>query len=215
MKKLIVFAAMLAGFCSYAQTPLTKNDLEELKNRLEGNFDTEEQSKNDISYQNRALRMKEIDLKGRQPDGYWLYVEEAPASSTEIPIRQFVTRLYKLDKETLAADIYTMSEPLRFAGAWHSPNLLKKLTLDSLNENKGCTILIHKDADGNFFGKTNGKECMQEVNGAAYFTSELAIYQNMLIVWDKGWSREDKQIAGAEKAGYRFRKWTTPRRAKD
>jgi len=215
MKLLLFLAASLIGIHATAQVQLNKNDLEELKNRLVGNFDTEEQSKNDVTYHNIHLHMREIELKGKQPDGYWLYVEQAMASATDKPYRQRIYHLYKKDKETLISQVYELNEPLRFAGAWNDPSLLKNLRYDSLIERTGCGIVLHKDDAGNFFGSTQGKECVSSLRGAAYASCEVVIYTNMLVSWDRGFDSNDKQVWGAEKGGYRFRKWTTPRKPKD
>jgi hypothetical protein len=107
-----------------------------------------------------------------------------------------------------------MKEPLRFAGAWSDVSMLKNLTTDSLTEKPGCTMYLYKNNDGNFYGGTRENNCESNLKGASFATSEVTIYSNMLISWDRGWDANSKQVWGAEKGGYRFRKFI-PLRRKD
>jgi hypothetical protein len=44
------------------------------------------------------------------------------------------------------------------------------------------------------------------LKGASYATSEVVIYSDKLISWDRGWNDEGKQVWGAQKGGYVFLK---------
>lgn len=214
MHRLITVFLLLLNINAIAQQKFTKEDLEELKNRLEGTFDSHEQSQMDKSYFDIVLHMKEFDLKGKRPDGYWLYVEQAMAEKQDEPYRQRVYRVYR-EKDALVSKVYELNEPLRFTGAWNDVSKLKKLTKDSLIEREGCAIYLNIDNEGNFYGSTPGKECTSSLKGAKYATSEVKIYPNLLISWDRGFDANDQQVWGAEKDGYKLRKFTIARPAKD
>jgi len=215
MKQLFLGALFLAvGIGTRAQVNLNKNDLEEVKNRLEGNFDTGEQSGADLSYRNISLHIKEIGLKGKHPDGYFLYAEEANMDTPDKPYRQRIYHLYKQDKQILVNQIYELDQSEQYAGAWHSPEKLKNLRFSELIERKGCAVFLNKDDQGNYYGGTFGKDCENSAKGAAYATSEMAIYPLMLISWDRGFDKDGKQVWGVTKGGYKFRKWTNPRKPK-
>lgn len=216
MNRLLLIVFLFSSVFAGAQQKLTKADLEEVKNRLEGSFDNEEQSKTDNSFKHIKLHTKEISIRGKNKEGgYWLYVEQAMASNQDKPYRQRIYHLYKKDNETLVTKVYELDEPLRFAGAWAKTDKLKKLTRDSLYEKEGCDIYLTKTEDGDFTGGTVGKGCLSTLKGASYATSEITIYSNMLVSWDRGRDEHDNLVWGPEKGGYRFRKFTTPRKPKE
>ncbi|MBL0340371.1 MAG: chromophore lyase CpcT/CpeT [Bacteroidetes bacterium] len=110
------------------------------------------------------------------------------------------------DDETIESIVYTIKEPLRFAGAWENKQLLQGITPDSLELRSGCSILIKKKGAGEFEGSTNGKDCPSNLREASYAKSEVVINQKQLVSWDRGFDSSDKQVWGAEKGGYVFEK---------
>lgn len=203
MKKVIVFSAsIIISLVAFSQEKVTDKDLLELKNRMEGAFNSELQSKADSDYYNIHLHMAQIWKADK--DGYWLYVEQAVAAALKKPYRQRIYHVYRQDDATLVSKVYEMNSPLRFAGAYANTDLLSSLTKDSLIDRQGCAIYLHKGKDGNFSGSTPGKDCLSSLRGATYATSEVVIYADKLVSWDRGWDKEDKQVWGAEKGGYQF-----------
>ncbi len=206
IKRLALLLALLVSFSANAQYRISNNDFKELVNRMEGDFDSDGQAQTDSSYYNIRLHMREIWSKNSK-SGYWLYVEQVLASMPEKPYRQRIYHLTRKDNETIESKVYELPSPERFVGAWRNEDKMKKLSKDSLIDRQGCSIFLKIDEDGNFWGSTPGKECLSTLRGATYATSEVKIYPNMLISWDRGWDAGDRQVWGAEKAGYRFRKW--------
>lgn len=203
MKRIFfVTAALFISLALGAQEKLTDSDLTELKNRMQGTFTSEAQSLSDTDYFNIQLKM--VPIWSHQKDGYWLYVEQAVASAVKRPYRQRIYHVYQQDERTLVSKVYELHAPMRFAGAWSNPALLKDITKDSLVDRQGCAIYLQKNKDGDFAGATPGKECLSSLRGAAYATSEVVIYANKLSSWDRGWDNNDKQVWGAEKGGYEF-----------
>jgi CpeT protein len=184
------------------QQKVDERDLLELKSRMEGFFTSELQAKVDTNYFNIHLHMAHIWQ--RSEDGYWLYVEQAIASNLKNPYRQRIYHLYRQDDFTLVSRAFELSEPFRFVGAYDNPDLLKGLTKDSLIDRKGCAIYLQKNGEGNFIGSTSDNQCVSSLRGATYATSQVTVYEDKLISWDRGWDKDAKQVWGAEKGGYQF-----------
>ena len=203
MKQFIILSvAVFISLAALCQEKVDARDLLELKSRMEGAFSSELQAKADSDYYNIHLHMAQI--WPRNEDGYWLYVEQAVAAKLNKPYRQRIYHVYKQDDYTLVSKVYELNSPLRFAGAYANIDVLKNLTVDSLVDRQGCAISLHKDKDGNFSGSTPGKECLSSLRGSTYATSQVTIYEDKLVSWDRGWDKDDKQVWGAEKAGYQF-----------
>jgi CpeT protein len=198
---LILFAFCLACSAS-AQVKLAKDDLQVLQKRMTGLFSSRAQSQEDSSYYEIALHMEPIWPDNK--DGYWFYVEQAMARMLDKPYRQRIYHLTRQDKYTLVSKVYELPQPMRFAGAWKNKSLLAGITVDSLIDRQGCAIYLKKDDAGNYSGSTPGKECLSSLRGATYATSEVVIYADRMISWDRGWDKENKQVWGATKGGYRF-----------
>ena len=186
----------------FAQQKLTSADLEELKSRMTGSFSTELQAKEDTAFFNISLHMARI-WKERK-DGFWLYVEQAVATSLSKPYRQRIYHVYQQDDSTIISKVFELNSPLRFAGAWNKTDEFNPLSIDSLIDRKGCAIFLHKNKQGDYEGTTPGKECLSSRSGATYATSEVVIEKEKLVSWDRGWDAGDKQVWGSVKGGYRF-----------
>ncbi len=203
MKRVIILSiAVFISLAAVCQENVDGKDLLDLKNRMEGFFTSELQAKKDTGYYNIHLHVAQI--WPRSEDGYWLYVEQAIAAALNKPYRQRIYHLYRQDDITIVSKVFEMDSPQRFAGAFNNTELLNGLTKDSLNDRQGCAIYLRKDKSGNFFGATPGKNCLSSLSGAAYATSEVAIYEDKLVSWDRGWDKQNKQVWGAEKSGYQF-----------
>ncbi len=203
MKKTIVgLLFLLPALFSFGQAKkISEKDLKKLVKTMAGEFSSEEQSKADTSYFDIKLRMKPIWTESQ--DGYWLYVEQAIASAEQKPYRQRVYHVYKQDDTTIVSKVFEMKSPKNYIGGWNDAAKLQPLTQDSLIDRQGCAISLHKTGK-NFTGSTPGKECLSSLRGATYATSEVTVYTDKLISWDRGWNKDDKQMWGAEKGGYIF-----------
>jgi hypothetical protein len=181
-------------------------ELARLMTWMTGSFSSQAQAKADSSYFDIRLEMARIWTD--RTDGYWLYVEQAAADYLDKPYRQRVYHVHRIDDTTLASDVYTFEEPLRFAGAWKDSHPLAALTPDSLSAREGCAILLYADGDTAFVGSTVDKNCSSDLRGASYATSEVRITADYLYSWDRGFDSNDNQVWGAESGGYHFDKIT-------
>jgi len=169
---------------------------------MAGEFNSNEQADQDKAFFHIVLRMKPIWRD--HPDGYWFYVEQAVTSSEDKPYRQRVYHLYIEDDTTIVSKVFEVKNPNQYIGAWKEEEMLKKITPDSLIDRQGCAIYLHRIDKNIYKGSTPGKECLSSLRGAAYATSEVTIWPDRLISWDRGWNNKGQQVWGAEKGGYIF-----------
>ena len=137
---------------------------------------------------------------------YWLYVEQAMATNENKPYRQRVYRLSKVNDTTIESRVYTIKNGENYFGDWKLENPLANLTIDSLEERKGCSIFLNKINKSEFSGSTNKTDCESSLKGATYATSFVNIYTDMIISWDRGFDKGDNQVWGAINGGYIFDK---------
>ncbi|MFN3939861.1 MAG: chromophore lyase CpcT/CpeT [Chitinophagales bacterium] len=201
MKKVV--CSILVGILSihaYAQDA----EFTRLCNFMSGSFSSNQQSVMDSDYYDIRLHM--VPIWEERTDGFWLYVEQALASIQEKPYRQRIYKVHVLHNTTFESVVYEMNEPLQYAGAWNDRSKLDKLSPDNLILREGCSIILHWNDAGFFEGKTADNTCPSNLRGAAYATSEVKIYGDTLISWDRGFDTNGKQVWGAEKGGYIFNK---------
>ncbi|MBK8549754.1 MAG: chromophore lyase CpcT/CpeT [Ignavibacteria bacterium] len=171
---------------------------------MEGSFSSEEQSKNDSDYYDIRLHMKRIwpELS----PAYWLYVEQATAEAQDKPYRQRVYRITNTYEGRFESAVFTITDPLRFAGEWKKENPLSELNPDSLTLREGCSVILTLMNDTTYEGSTEGNNCLSDLRGAKYATSEVKITSDKIISWDRGYDEEGKQVWGAVKGGYVFKR---------
>jgi CpeT protein len=170
---------------------------------MSGSFNSREQALADTAnFFEVHLNMKPI-WKDKNI-GYWLYVEQAMATALAKPYRQRVYHVFRKD-DKIISEVYTLNNPLRFAGEHKKDNPLALLTPDSLINREGCAIILHKEGDV-YVGQTEKGACGSDLRGATYATSEVRISKKKLESWDRGFNSDHKQVWGAVKSGYIFKK---------
>lgn len=172
---------------------------------LEGEYSSAEQAATDSGYLDISLVMKRI--WPHRTDGYWLYVEQALANKKEKPYRQRVYQLTQKSDNEFVSRIYQFNDPLNYAGAHKDTAKLNALTFDKLTTKDGCDVIMNKYGTS-FEGGTKGKSCPSNLKGAVYTTSEIVIEENKLKSWDRGFDETDKQVWGAERGPYLFKRLT-------
>jgi hypothetical protein len=198
---LLILAISISGQTLGQTKKVSKKDLKKLYKIMKGQFSSEAQSKKDSTYFNIKLTMTPIWKKDN--DGYWLYVEQAVSTTVNKPYRQRVYHLYVKDDYTIVSKVYEIKDPSRFVNASEDSPTLYSLTKEMLIDRQGCSIYLSKK-DNIYMGSTPGKECLSTLRGASYATSEVSIFNDRIISWDRGWDLNDKQVWGAEKGGYFF-----------
>ena len=206
IKNLIPFIVllMLAG-CTVSQktnnVKTSDKELDKLTSLMVGAFSSELQSINDTDYFNISLVMTPVWTN--RTDGKWLYVEQAVASKLDKPYRQRVYHLQHPSKEVFTSDIYTIKEPLSFAGLQNDSQKRNKLTFELIELKDGCTVTLVKHNDI-YEGGTNADKCPSDLRGAKYATTRISLKKGELDSWDQGFDATGKQVWGATKGGYIF-----------
>ena len=200
MKAAFTFLFLLnLSFVSYSQ-----RDVEALVEYMVGSFSSIEQAEKDSNYFNIELEM--VQLWKDRTDGPWLYIEQAVAESKDKPYRQRVYQLRKRNDGKIESLVYTILDPLRFAGDYKKEFPLLRLTPDSLILKEGCEVVLYQADNGYFEGSTVDKNCSSDLRGASYATSEVIIDKDKMTSWDRGFDESGKQVWGAADGGYIFKK---------
>ena len=171
---------------------------------VEGHFDSGIQAKNDPDYYEIHLQMCSVEAPelGR----HVLYVEQAIATSLEKPYRQRLYVVESIGDHKIRSNIYELHEPELYIGgcaAKQRPTFASK----DVKEKVGCHVdMRFQNQTQKFIGKTEEGTCSSSLRGARFATSEVVISSSVLESWDRGYDEEGKQVWGAEKGAYQFRK---------
>jgi CpeT protein len=184
----------------------TSPALTRLAELMTGQFSSRAQAAADPEFFDIRLFM--VEIWPGQPDGSrWLYVEQARADVLERPYRQRVYKLSARPDGSLQSEVFTLpGDALAFAGAWKSPDRFARINPQSLMLRDGCAIILRAESADRYTGSTVGNACPSELRGAKYATSEVVITPIGMDSWDRGYDAADKQVWGAEKGGYQFRR---------
>jgi CpeT protein len=197
MRKLF-FIIMLLPTMAKAQF---SKDLVKLSKIMQGHYSSELQSKTDTTFFD--IRLKILPIWSERKDAIWMYVEQAMSGKEDKPYRQRVYRLTETSKGNFESAVYTLKSPLRFVG---NLEMVNKLTPDSLVLREGCAVLLKKVGRKKYLGATEYRKCSSDLRNATYATSEVTLTPKLLASWDRGYDANDKQVWGAIKSGYLFRK---------
>jgi CpeT protein len=196
-------AAILVGAlaCATSGAP----SLEHLAGCLQGSFDNAAQAAADPEHFS-DIRLEMVRIWPERTDGIWLYVEQAEAAALERPYRQRVLHLTALPDGRFLSSTATFADPLRFALAWQQPSRFAALRPEDLDTRTGCGVFLTADTNGIYRGGTVAKACPSSLRGASYATTEVTVAADRMISWDRGYDAQDRQVWGAVKGAYVFRK---------
>lgn len=198
MKSFIITLLLILPMITNAQF---SKDHKRLASLMQGSYSSEEQHKADSAFFD--IRLKIVPIWTSRTDALWMYVEQAVAGKEDRPYRQRVYKITESGGGNFESAVYTLSAPLRFVG--HA-DLVEKINPDSLQLRDGCSVLLKKINKKKFVGSTDNKKCPSDMRNAAYATSVVSIGPKLLESWDRGYDKDDRQVWGAEKGGYLFRK---------
>lgn len=183
--------------------------LRRLSKLIEGNYTSAQQAANDPDkeYKEMRLHVKRIWKNRSEEEGLYYYVEQAPEKDPLHPTRQQVYQLRpRHDDDKLENIIHSLRRPGRFVGQWEDKEALVGLTPDSLVLNPGCSLIMYQTTAGEdgFRGVTDGRDCADPRQGAAYTTTDLTVLPTQIIWWERGFDLTDKQVWGPKSGGYIF-----------
>ena len=199
---IIVLSITFASCKNQAEKHTDQDQVAELFNLMQGSFTSELQSQSDSTYFNISLHMYPI----WKDKGHFLYVEQALFSMQDRPYRQRIYELVKLNDSIIASKVYTIPNDSLLVGQWKTPERFNDLSFDTLISRNGCEVLLKRIGNNHYAGATNEKACESSLRGASYATSEVEIWADKIISWDRGFDQQGNHVWGAEKGGYIFDK---------
>ena len=203
---IVLIILIIFGFsqCVSTKEGSAKGGIDMLKELMTGSFSSEKQAKKDSTYYNITLKMYPI-WEDRKEE-HWLYVEQAVATAQNRPYRQRVYKIERAGENVFRSIVYTLPNPKRFVGKWSTPEAFNAITPDSLTLRDDCAVYMKRMARKYFKGETKIGSCKSSLRGATYATSQVEVFKNKIVSWDRGFDNDDEQVWGAEKGGYIFDK---------
>ena len=171
--------------------------------RLIGSFSSAAQAEADPEFFDVRLHMTPIWTS--RTDGPWLYVEQAMATALDRPYRQRVYRLIDRGDGSVESFVYELPNPRERIGAWSDPTRFDSDRPEALVPRAGCSIVLRRSGDA-WVGSTHERDCESALRGASYATSEVVLRADGLETWDRGFDDAGRQVWGASKGPYRFRR---------
>ncbi len=186
-------------------------DVSEATALMTGAFTSYEQSRRDPEYFEIQLHMTPIWPERSSPNVRWLYVEQAMSEALDKPYRQ---RIYRVTNgslpSTVVSEVYELpggpAGAARYAGMWRTPEAFALLNASQLSKREGCEVHLRRIGKNVFEGGTEGSLCESKLRGATYATSIVQMNKDGLTTWDQGFDAAGKQVWGAVKGPYEFRR---------
>jgi CpeT protein len=199
-----ITGSLIAGCSSTQKCDADRSaNVNMLEQHLTGSFSSLAQASEDPEFFEIVLNM--VPMWKERADGPWLYVEQAVAQSADRPYRQRVYHLAQTGSNEFISTVYSFENPLDHAGAYTLESPLSDLAPKDLTIREGCAISMSWDEEEQaFVGSTNGSDCVSNLRGSTYATSEVFLHMDRLITWDRGFDDNDEQVWGAVKGGYIF-----------
>ena len=178
---------------------MDKKDLKEYVNRITGIFSTYEQHQQDSTFDNVVVYTK---LIRRDKNGiYWVYTEQGEAKNY-VPYRQRVYQI-ALVEDYIKLRIYYLNDITKHS--FFKPETIKNITLADIKLKTGCDLNIRLK-DTYYGGDTNDKNCIATFRGSSYTTTNFEVHKDYVKSWERGWSKDDKQVWGSSKGHYIYKK---------
>jgi tetratricopeptide (TPR) repeat protein len=178
-------------------------ELDRVARMLEGTYSSAAQASSERAFDDVRLNIRRVWDDRR--DGYWFYVEQSLTSAQDRPVLQRFFHLHRRSDRALVVDDFAMPDPARVAGAWFDTSRIASLSPASLALRAGCAIVLAKKGAG-YAGARKGDGCPSGFGGAASATSALSLGDGELRLWDRAFDASGRQVWGATKGPYDFRK---------
>ncbi len=138
--------------------------------------------------------------------GHYLYVEQALNKMQNKPYRQRIYQLERVNDSLISSTIYKIPNDSLWIGKWKDIKSFDSISPSNLVLREGCEVVMKKIDEQYFKGKTGDTTCKSTLRGANYARSEVEVFKDKIISWDRGFDQDGNYVWGAEKAGYVFDK---------
>jgi hypothetical protein len=131
---------------------------------------------------------------------YWLYVEQAYATSLNSPYRQRIYKVMLDANGNIYDEIYAIPSPSTYLHGYNNPTVFNNLNATQLTIKLGCNVGFTYNNTGQYFiGTTTGNACMAAgVPGVSYIVSDATIHPTYMTSWDKGYSASGYWVMGPD-----------------
>ncbi len=174
-------------------TGIQEGTIETLLEWMTGSFSSEAQAETSTDPYHVDVRLHMIRIWSDRP-GYWVYVEQAYATSQNNPYRQRIYRVFE-ENGILQDEIYAIPNAGNYVGSYATPQDFDVLQEIDLELKDGCDVFFSWQED-HFYGSTEGQQCTASIPGVAYLTSETTIFPNYLTSWDLGYNASGVIVMG-------------------
>ncbi len=180
-----------------------ENLLDKFCTFLKGEYNSQAQSSRDTNYYNISLVM--FPIWEKETDAKYFYVEQAMSGKEDKPYRQRVYKVYQTGPTTIVSAIYTIKKQEDYVKLQESIKKQKSFSKDEIEYKEGCDVFLEYDGT-RFYGGTVDKKCLSNLRGAKYTATEVQIFEDKLISWDRGFTDAGFHAWGATAGGYIFDK---------
>jgi hypothetical protein len=176
--KTILLIGVLAVSLSRAQTPNASADLRTFAAWLPGYYHTSERVPADTNQGEARLYM--VPIWPEAPDGYWFYLEQAPADRSRAPYRQAVLHLTLAENGQLLNRHFTLRNRALYAGAHRDRALRNELTPDCLSPVPTNLTYFHRHGD-RFLAGTDDGSALPPGTEVPFFSSVSSLTARQVI----------------------------------
>lgn len=205
-KKVIVDPATETKTVTEAKTIEKKLDsFTFLKKTLQGNFSTKDQHDKDKDFYD--IRMRLVPIWKSTENVFYIYVEQAMATTLNNPFSQQVYKVVKDEENTSTIFLYTIPEPERFKGRIEGDYMFESIDTETIVEKTGCELRLQFNEETmSAVGDTGDKTCTSGEAGIAWTSSQMIVKDELIELWNQSWDVDGNQLKGSVKGGYIFKK---------
>ncbi len=217
-----IFVLTLSSLCTSAfaiNLPLktattprlsTNAQVQLLEKYITGKLDTSDHAVEDHEFYNITLKHCRVTLDAPgAANNVYLYVEQSRSEMQDRPYRKRFMRLAPLARAgQVTSSIYEVEGADQYLGLCDKSAAERVVPASIFSNQSKCTVFLTQNGN-NFFGSTPLQGCVSNHNGATYMTNKTEVSDGFMSSWDRGFNAEGKQMWGAVKGPYMFKRITS------
>jgi hypothetical protein len=178
----------------------------EVATLLEGVMDTSLQAKANPKRANVQMTTCRVQLvNAKKQNSIFLYQEQAIVPDLNQPYRQrFLEILPHPLSQTVRSLAYKPTNPSALINFCDRPTAKRKVLLQEIG-NPICSVFLKRSGSA-YVGVTPTDGCPANVRGAVRITNRIVLQQTGMDTWDRGFDASGKQVWGAQRDSYQFRR---------